>query len=136
MIPTNITIILFDGECVFCNRSMRFIMDKDTKKLFHYAALQSTTGKEILLLNNFPSDYQEGIVVYSSNKIYTKEQAVLYIAEQLGGMYNILSKMSKPIPTSLLSTGYNFIAKNRYRWFGKQNTCDMPNKEVISRLLP
>lgn len=136
MIPTNITIILFDGECVFCNRSMRFIMDKDTKKLFHYAALQSTTGKEILLLNNFPSDYQEGIVVYSSNKIYTKEQAVLYIAEQLGGMYNILSKMSKPISTSLLSTGYNFIAKNRYRWFGKQNTCDMPNKEVISRLLP
>ena len=130
-------LIFFDGVCELCNSSVNFILDRDKKNLFLLASLQSEEAKEILLKNNYPIDKIEGlshIIYLRKGKIEIKSKAVLLILWDLAGWYRIFS-IGFIIPTFLRDWIYDVIAKNRYRWFGKKETCRMPTPSEKEKLL-
>ncbi len=130
----NKSIILFDGVCNLCNNSVQFIIKRDSKQRFLYASLQSDAGQSILLqfqLNN--SDF-DSIILIENEKVYQKSTAILKIFKHLGIGWK-LSYGFIIIPRFIRDGVYAFIAKNRYKWFGKREVCMIPTKELKMRFL-
>ncbi|WP_240665762.1 thiol-disulfide oxidoreductase DCC family protein [Lutibacter sp. HS1-25] len=128
------SIVIFDGVCNLCNSSVNFIIKHDKKKTFLFASLQSDAAKEILL--QFPSKKitLNTIIFINKGKYYDKSTAVLLIFKQLDLFYNLIYGFII-VPKFLRDFVYNFIAKHRYKWFGKSNTCAIPTPELIDRFL-
>jgi len=146
-------IILFDGVCNLCNASVNFIIDHDSQKKFKFASLQSAfaqtlvskqnkdyklhTKSGLLLLNEEIQKELNSLssIIYLEDRIfYTKSDAALRIAMQLDGIYNLIS-IGKIFPIYFRDSIYEYIARNRYRWFGKSESCRMPTPELKDRFL-
>ncbi|HJY63417.1 MAG TPA: DCC1-like thiol-disulfide oxidoreductase family protein [Ignavibacteria bacterium] len=130
----NHKIILFDGVCNFCNSSVNFIIDRDKKNIFKFAALQSDIGDELqrkFSLN--PKDLSSFILI-EGDKYYKKTTAALRVAKDFGFPWNILYLFIM-IPPCIRNISYNIIAKYRYKWFGKRETCRVPTTEEQERFL-
>jgi predicted DCC family thiol-disulfide oxidoreductase YuxK len=127
-------IILFDGICNLCNRSVQFVLKYDKQKLFRFASLQSNAGQRLLKEYNLSETVFNSFVLIQNGKTYLKSTAALMVAKQLGGVIKILYAFI--IVPALIRNGiYNAIAKNRYKWFGKQDSCMMPTPDLQSRFL-
>ena len=126
-------IILFDGECVFCDHSVQFILKRDVEKVFQFASLQSDVGQQLLKQYNVDSSMDSIVVIYQE-KAYTQSDAAIVIAQQFKGFWRMLGVV-KVLPKWLRDKMYVVIAKNRYRLFGKMETCRIPTKEERSRFL-
>jgi len=128
-------VILFDGVCNICNSSVNFIIDRDPKKEFRFAALQSETGQR--LLSSIPAtslqDF-DSVVLIEGDRVYKKSTAALRIARRLPGIWSWLY-IFIIIPKFLRDPVYDLIANNRYRWFGKKDSCRIPTPELRSRFL-
>ena len=134
-IPKDIQIILFDGVCNLCNRSVQFAIKRDEKRLFRYASLDSNLGKLLLKERAIDRSKVDSIVLVDPNKAYyVKSSAALEIAKQLKGWPKLLSLLLI-FPSWLRDPVYDFIAKNRYRWFGKKESCIVPTKDLKSLFL-
>ncbi len=133
---SNKTVILFDGVCNLCNKSVQYVLKRDKKKQFHFASLQSDAGQEILLhyYNKKFIKNLDSIVLVDNNKAHHKSTAILYIGKKMRFPYNI-GMLFLIIPTFIRDYIYDFIAKNRYKWFGKMDSCMIPSAEVKSRFL-
>ena len=118
----NDNIVIFDGICNLCNSSVQFIIKNDTKERFLFASLQSDVAKDILL--QFPSKKNKinSILLIENGNIYEKSTAVLKIAKHLKQPINILYYFII-IPKSIRNILYNYIANNRYKWYGKSENC-------------
>ena len=127
-------VLLFDGVCNLCNGFVQFVIQRDNKGFFRFTALQSDVGqglqKEFQLV---PNQLDTVILIYQ-NKVYTHSDVALQIAKQLGGLWSVFTLFSI-IPKSSRDAIYNWIAKNRYRWFGKQEACMLPRPEWENRFL-
>tara|TARA_B100001059_G_C17828303_1_gene582931 strand:+ start:1667 stop:2074 length:408 start_codon:yes stop_codon:yes gene_type:complete len=125
-------IIFFDGVCVLCESSVRYILNNDKKKKFTFSTLQGEYAKKILN----PSDINalESIVLFDGKKVYDKSTAVIKICLILGGWYKLFY-IAYIIPKSLRDSVYKLIAKKRYKWFGKLDNCMIPNKKIKSRFI-
>ena len=130
----NKSIILFDGVCNFCNSSVNFIIKHDQKEHFLFASLQSDVAKEILLQLDGKKIIGDSIIFIENNKLYQKSTAALKIAQKLNSGINLLYIFIL-IPTSIRDWVYEFIAKNRYKWFGKKNNCMIPNEKIKDRFI-
>ena len=130
----NKPIILFDGVCNLCNDSVNFIIKHDKKAQFLFASLQSDAAKEILLQYNSKKIKIDSIVLIQKNKIYEKSTAALNIAKGLSGGYKLLY-LFIIIPKFIRDLGYNYIAKNRYKWYGKKESCMIPTPEIKNRFI-
>ena len=128
------SIILFDGICNFCNASVNKIIEHDKKNVFKFAAIQSDAGKIILTEFSIDTSKTDSILLIENNTIFTKSTAVLKIAKQLSGLYK-LSYVFIIIPPFIRNAIYDFIAKNRYKWFGKKESCMIPTKEASGKFL-
>jgi predicted DCC family thiol-disulfide oxidoreductase YuxK len=128
------SIILFDGMCNFCNTSVNKIIKYDKKNVFKFAAIQSDAGKKLLIELSIDILKIDSILLIENNTLFTKSTAVLKIAKQLSGLYK-LSYAFIIIPLFIRDTIYDFIAKNRYKWFGKKESCMIPTKEVSGKFL-
>ncbi len=127
-------IILFDGVCNFCNSSVNFIMARDKRNVFKFAALQSEPGIELQKKFNLdPNDLQSFILIYG-DKFYRKTTAALRVAKGLGFPYN-LAYVFIIIPPFIRNIAYNIIAKYRYKWFGKKESCRIPTPEERAKFL-
>ena len=126
-------IILFDGECVFCDHSVQFILKRDVEKVFLFASLQSDVGQQLLKQYNVDSSMDSIVVIYQE-KAYMQSDAAIVIAQQFKGFWRMLGVV-KVLPKWLRDKMYVVIAKNRYRLFGKMETCRIPTKEERSRFL-
>ncbi len=116
-------IIFFDGYCGLCDRFITEIFFRDHQHIFHFAPLQGPTASQYRL-----KDLNVDSVVYlKDGKTYLKSQAVLEIMSDLGGFYSLFSAL-KIIPRFLRDFVYDFIAKNRYGWFGQTEVCRLPNE--------
>ena len=127
-------IILFDGICNLCNQSVQFIIKRDPKNYFKFAALQSEQAQLILDQHGIPGDVIDTIVLIENNKIYTQSTAALRIARKLNRLYFLLYIFIL-IPPFIRNPIYRFIARNRYKWFGKKDSCMMPEPELKNRFL-
>ena len=125
-------IVLFDGVCNFCNSSINFIIKHDKKGVFKFAPLQSDYGKSVLGDKN--GNIPESVILIDGVTLYDKSTAALKIAKKLDGLWPILYGFII-IPKPLRDLVYNWIAKNRYKWFGKSETCMIPTKEVRERFV-
>lgn len=126
-------IILFDGQCVFCDRSVQFILKRDNDKVFQFTSLQSDVGEQLLKQFNVDSSMDSIVVIYR-DKVYTQSDAAIVIAQQFKGFWRLLGVI-KVLPKWLRDKMYVVVAKNRYRLFGKMGTCRIPTKEEQSRFL-
>ena len=133
-IPPDIQLILFDGVCNFCNTSINFIIDHDPKKRFKFASLQSELGQSILIQFKKNTSNFDSVILLKDNRLYQKSEAAFEIVKHLSGLWRYLSVFSI-FPTSLMNFFYDIIAKNRYRIFGKTETCRIPTPELRERFL-
>ena len=127
-------IVLFDGVCILCNKSVQFIIRNDPKVKFRFATIQSEIGQLLLGQLELPLDRFDSIVYISDNKFYIKSTAVLQIIKELGRWWQALYCFII-IPRILRDMVYNMIAKRRYTWFGKSETCMIPPPEFSARFL-
>jgi predicted DCC family thiol-disulfide oxidoreductase YuxK len=128
----NQPVILFDGVCNLCQSSVQFIIKRDKKAKFKFAALQSEAGQKLLEGHSAPG--LDSVILAENDKIYTHSSAALRIAKELDGLWPMLY-VFVIIPRPLRNLLYNWVATNRYRWFGKQESCMMPTPELRSRFL-
>ena len=128
-------IILFDGVCNFCNASINFLIDRDPKGVFKFAALQSEPGKAILEKHHITSitDF-DSVIVEKDGKLYQKSDAALEIARNMGGLWKLLYGF-KIVPKFIRDFVYDLVAKNRYRFMGKMDACRIPTPELRARFL-
>ena len=129
----NKKIIFYDGLCAMCNRFIRILITLDKKEKFLLAPLQGKNGK--ILQKKFSKELK-GIdsVIFYNKKAYTKSSAVINILSELGGIYK-LAYIFNIIPSFISDSIYDYIARNRFQWFGKLDKCPMPEKKNISRFL-
>jgi predicted DCC family thiol-disulfide oxidoreductase YuxK len=127
-------IILFDGVCNFCNRSINIILDHDQDAHFQFAPSQSTAGKDILQQFGLEQNGKSSVILIDNEKVYTKTDAVIQIATYLKG-WSTLFRLIKFIPKPIRDFAYNLIAKNRYLLFGKRETCRIPDESIRHRFL-
>lgn len=131
-IPQNTQLILFDGVCNFCNSSINFIIDHDPEKYFKFAPLQSELGQSILEQFNKNTKDLDSVILLKNNQLYQKSEAAVEITKHLSGSWKYLAVFGI-LPTFFLNFFYDIIAKNRYRIFGKTETCRIPTPELRER---
>lgn len=127
-------LILFDGVCNFCNFWVNFIIDRDSKASFKFTALQSDTARQILKSNNIDAMKIDSIVLVINGKIFFKSSAAFQIARKLDGFWKLLY-IFIIIPPFMRDRIYDFIASNRYKWFGKRETCRIPTDDEKHRFI-
>ena len=127
--------VFFDGICNFCNSSVNFIIDRDVNDRFLFAPLQSEEARaKISEAGHQPDQLPDSIVLLKEGVIYTKSTAALHIASRLSGLWPAL-RIFLVVPSRIRDGIYDSIARNRYRWFGKRDTCRMPEPGVKEKFL-
>lgn len=126
--------MLFDGVCNLCNSSVQTVIDMDKNSHFRLASLQSEVGQTLLRKFNLPTDELNTVVLIDKNKVYLRSDVPLEVMRQLGGGWQFFY-IFKIVPRFIRDAVYNFIASNRYRWFGKEEVCRMPTLETRQRFL-
>ncbi|WP_226388829.1 thiol-disulfide oxidoreductase DCC family protein [Penaeicola halotolerans] len=127
-------IILFDGVCNLCNGAINFIIDHDPKAYFKLGALQSDEGAALLEQYQIDRAFLDSLVLIENGKVFTKSTGALRIAKKLSGAWPLLYGLII-IPPFIRNPIYDWIARNRYKWFGKRDQCRMPTPELKARFL-
>ena len=116
-------VLYYDGVCNLCSRSVQFILRNDKKELFRFAPLQSEKGREAILL--FPGSPPDSLILFYKGRYFIRSEAALRILKLLGGFWSLLFGFII-IPRFLRDAVYDLIARNRYKWFGKNKECLLP----------
>lgn len=127
-------VLLFDGVCNLCNGSVNFIIDRDPAAYFKFAPLQSASGRALLEKHHLPSDRMDTLVLVEDDHAYVRSTAALRIARRLVSPWPLLA-LFLIVPRFLRDLAYKLIAANRYRWFGKSESCRLPTPALRSRFL-
>lgn len=126
-------IILFDSECNFCDRSVQFIIKRDPEGYYKFASLQSDTGQKILKEYSVP-DNIDSFILIDNNRYYSKSSAALRVCKNLKGLWKLFYSLLI-VPRPIRDFFYEIIAKNRYKWFGKKDSCMLPSPDIRKRFL-
>ncbi len=134
-LPVGKKIILFDGVCNLCNTSVQYVIERDKKDIFRFASLQSDIGVKILKHIGVDSKYTDSIILYEPGEsYYYKSSAAIEIANSLGGIFSIAT-LFKIIPNFLRNPIYDYVAQNRYAWYGKLDECPIPTPSLQQKFL-
>jgi predicted DCC family thiol-disulfide oxidoreductase YuxK len=133
-IDTSHPIILFDGVCNLCSSSVKYIIKRDKQKIFRFASLQSDVGQHLLGKHNLSTTALDSFVLIQDGNVYTKSTGALKVARQLTGPTKFLYSFII-LPAFIRDAVYTFIGNNRYKWFGKKETCWIPTPELKSKFL-
>lgn len=127
-------IILFDGVCNFCNASVNFVIRHDQHDRFRFAPLQSALGQALQEQYQLDPNTLSTFILVDNGKAYTKSTAALKVARRLGFPVN-LGYLFIILPPFLRNAVYDLVAKNRYKWFGKKETCMVPDERVRRKFI-
>lgn len=127
-------VILFDGVCNLCNKSVQFIIKRDKKDIFRFTSLQSETGQSLLERHELPTKELSSFVLVEDGKVYTRSTGALRVARKLSGAWPLLYAFII-VPSFIRDAVYNFIGTNRYKWFGKQESCWLPSPAYKNKFL-
>lgn len=130
----NKTILLFDGYCNLCHSSVQFVMKHEKNQELYFTSLQSTIGLEILKHYKIDVSKIDSLVLIERNQAYIKSAAAIRLGKYLKGLYS-LGYIFIIVPPFIRNWVYDFIAKNRYKWYGKQDSCIVPDENLAKRFL-
>ena len=126
--------ILFDGVCNLCNASVQYVIKHDPDAVFKFASLQSETGQQLLAKYDLAANNMNSFVLIKEGKAYTRSTAALLVARQLKGIIKLLYGFII-VPSFIRNAVYDLISKNRYKWFGKKDSCMIPTASLQTRFL-
>jgi predicted DCC family thiol-disulfide oxidoreductase YuxK len=127
-------VVLFDGVCNLCNNAVDFIINRDSKDKFKVGALQDDAIKRLLEDYEINKDYLDSLVFIHKDSVFYKSRAALEIARNLGGLWPLIYSFII-IPPIIRDPIYDWIARNRYKWFGKKETCRLPTDKEKNKFL-
>lgn len=128
-------IILFDGVCNLCNRLVQWVIKRDKNDTFRFAPLESKIGQQLLQEHNLnPGEIDTIVLIQPFSGHSTKSTAVLKIGRAFSGIYHLFFLLQL-IPAFLRNPIYDWVAKNRYKWYGKQDRCMIPTAEIQMKFL-
>lgn len=127
-------IVFFDGVCGLCSHSVDFLISRDRRHVLRFAPLQGETSRQLL---NLPpdSDYSS-MVLWEQGRMYRQSDAVARALIHAGGFWGFVGLLMRCVPRPLRNWGYNLVARNRYRWFGKKESCRLPQPAERALFLP
>jgi len=128
------SIVLFDGVCNLCNAAVNFLIDHDPDGRFKFGALQSEAVEPLLERFGIETDELDSFVLIDDKQVYRRSEAALRIAWRLGGAWRLFYPLLL-MPPPLRDAAYDWIAANRYRWFGKRAACRIPTPELKARFI-
>jgi predicted DCC family thiol-disulfide oxidoreductase YuxK len=126
--------ILFDGVCNLCNGSVQFILRRDPQARFRFASLQSEAGQRLVTEQGLDPEILSSVILIEDGQVYRESTAALRIARHMAGAWKLL-RVFVLVPRPIRDAVYRLIARNRYRWFGKSETCWLPTSELRARFL-
>ncbi len=125
--------MLFDGVCHLCDRTVLFVLKRDRGGLFHFAPLQSEFARGLLHRHDLPQDSLESVVLVEvDGSVSTHSTAILRVFAKLPLPWKLLAAF-RVVPVFVRDAVYRWIARNRYRWFGRRETCHIPRPEWVDR---
>jgi len=127
-------VILFDGVCNLCNKWVKFVLQRDSKRAFVFTSLQSGSAEKLLREFNLRPDHFDSVILIEQSGYYIKSTASLRILSNLGSMWPLLSIFIL-VPQGWRDKVYDYVATNRYRWFGKSEQCAIPGPDIRYRFL-
>jgi predicted DCC family thiol-disulfide oxidoreductase YuxK len=127
-------LVLFDGVCNLCDASVRFIIQRDPKKKFRFASLQSPLGQKILEEIHLPSGELHTMVLVEDSRCFLKSSAALHVSKKMKGLWPLLFAFII-VPPFIRNRVYDWVARNRYHWFGKKEECLIPSPDLKDRFL-
>jgi predicted DCC family thiol-disulfide oxidoreductase YuxK len=127
-------VVLFDGVCNLCNATVRFVVARDPAARFRFAPLQSAAGGSLLARSGLAPRGLDSVVLVDGGRAWQRSDAAIRIAAGLGGAWR-LALAFLVVPRPLRDALYDFIARNRYRWFGRHDACPVPTPEQRARFL-
>ena len=128
-------ILLFDGHCNLCNAWVNFIVKRDSSSTIRFASLQSLAGNRMLEEHKIDSNYIDSLVLFEEDKVSVSSTAALRILSYLDGWERHLIYLTI-LPRTFRDLVYRFVAKNRYKWFGRREQCMIPTVKLSKRFLP
>jgi predicted DCC family thiol-disulfide oxidoreductase YuxK len=136
-VPPSNSIILYDGVCGLCNRIVQFVLKHDSQDHFRYAALQSDFASQVLRRHGAaPEELDTMYVVLElalpAERLACRSEAAVVVLRELGGVWAALGSILEVLPASLRNWGYNLVARNRYRIFGKHDSCPIPPRRIVT----
>lgn len=132
--PFPTPLILYDGVCPLCTASVLFVIRRDPRKRFHFAALQSPLGRTLLARYRLPQDEFQTFVLITEDGHHTRSTAALKVARELGGPWPLLYGFIL-VPAPIRDLVYRIVARHRYRWFGKRDACLVPSADIRDRFV-
>lgn len=134
-IPKDKIILLFDGVCNLCDGLVQYVIKHDKKDIFRFDSLQSENGMAILKHLGVDPEKMDSMVVYVPGKAYyVQSDAALEIGKHVG--WKIPAVLAQVFPKSLRDAVYRYVARNRYKWYGKKDQCMLPTPEIRAKFLP
>ena len=127
-------VIFYDGICNLCTWWVQFIVKRDHKGYFKFGALQSAAGRKFLENQGLRPETTDTVILIEGYRFFTKSDATLRIVARLSGFWPIL-RVFFLIPRSIRNWCYDRFARNRYKWFGRANTCMLPSRENVRRFI-
>jgi predicted DCC family thiol-disulfide oxidoreductase YuxK len=133
-------IVLYDGVCGLCNRLVQFVLKNDRNDVFRFASLQSKLAEQILVRHRLRSESLETVYVVldyglAEERLLSRLNAVVYVLQQLGGPLTYVSALLRVLPAPVQNFLYGLVARNRYRVFGRYETCPLPEGDTRSKFL-
>ncbi len=134
-LPEDKKIVFFDGVCNLCNGVVQYIIKQDKKDVFRYASLQSDVGQQFLKERGLNAEDFDSFIVFIPGRSYEhKSKAAFEVIKEFGGLWPLLRVFSV-LPAKITDFFYDIVAKNRYKWFGKQESCWIPTPELKAKFL-
>jgi len=127
-------ILIFDGVCNLCNSLVKFVIRRDKKARIRFASLQSAAGQTLLSKAGLKSGIADTVIYFTDNNFKLRSSAVLYLLRDIGGVLKLFY-IFIIIPPFIRDFIYNLVARNRYRIFGKRESCMVPSKDIENRFL-
>ncbi len=131
---TDGAVIVFDGVCALCSRWVRFLLRFDRAGRYRFAAMQGERGRALLLVHGLDPDDPLSFLLVEAGIAYTDTDAIVRVISGLGGVWR-LAAVARWVPKALRDRGYRWLARNRYRWFGRHESCFLPTAEQRGRFL-
>lgn len=129
-------VLVFDGACVLCNRSAQFVLRHDRARRFRFATNESASGRTLMIRHGLDPAAPVSVLLVEDGRAYVESAAVARVLAGFGGGWRIAAATLRLVPAAIRDRAYRYVARHRYRWFGRREVCWLPDPGDAGRFLP